>query len=249
MNSTLSNIKHFSVLLTTASALFAFAQPAKAITNLSPTDFSLSSGSSGQANAVSGNNAIDDASFGTKDGFGDVFSTDFLLLGATNSATTITSDGVEGNNSTAESITFALTDTELSGTIDVDFTWAFNGNSLGIGGFDQDNFSITFRKVGDLSATKLVLSKAATAGYGTDTESVSIDATGLTAGDYFLQITLNENSATGTSSAAGFNQIIVTPNPAPDPDPTPVPFEASPTLGLLMVGGIYGVNRLRKSKK
>lgn len=30
---------------------------------------------------------------------------------------------------------------------------------------------------------------------------------------------------------------------------TPVPFEVSPTLGLLMVGGIWGVNRFRKSKK
>ncbi len=30
---------------------------------------------------------------------------------------------------------------------------------------------------------------------------------------------------------------------------TPVPFEMSLTLGLLMVGGIWGVNRLRKSRK
>ncbi len=30
---------------------------------------------------------------------------------------------------------------------------------------------------------------------------------------------------------------------------TPVPFEISPTLGLMMVGGIWGVSRLRKSRK
>ena len=32
-----------------------------------------------------------------------------------------------------------------------------------------------------------------------------------------------------------------------DTVPEPVPFELSPTLGLLMVGGIWGISRLRKS--
>lgn len=249
MNSTLTNIKHLSVLLTTASALFTLAQPAKAITNLAPGDFNSILG---EVDTAAANNLIDQASFVSDDGFGDVFSTDFLLIGAATSDTTIPTDSLNDNNSLARSINFTLDADDVSGTIDIDFKWAFNGNSAGLAGLDQDNFSISLVK-SDLSASALVLSKAATAGYGSGTESITIDsgANSLTAGDYFLQIVLNENSGNSTSSAAGFNQITLTPDPEPDPDPdpTPVPFETSPTLGLLMIGGIYGVNRLRKSKK
>ena len=241
MNSSITKIKNLGVLFTAASTLFICSQPAKAvIANLSPSDFSLSAETpSGEVNAVGANNAIDQAS--PINGFGNVFSENFLLLGGTTTATDILDDGVNSVNSTAQSSSFPLTTADLSDNLTIDFQWAFNGNSAGIEFVDQDNFSILLRK-SDLSQEAFVFARAAAGGYGSGTASRTINTSGLTAGNYFLQITLNENSGNDNSSAAGFNQISVD-------TVSSVPFEFSPSVGLIMMGGIFVFARYAKSRK
>lgn len=240
MNSILTNIKNLGVFFAAASTLLLFSQPAGAvIANLSPSNFSLSAETpGGEVNAVGASNAINQAS--PTNGFGTVFDEDFLLLGAITTASDIHDDGLISGNSTANSSNFSLTGTDLAAGITVDFEWAFNGNSVGTPFEDQDKFSILLKNFGVPTESAFVLGKAAAGDYGSGTESVNVNTSGLSAGNYFLQITLDENSGNLNSSAAGFNQIAVS---------TSVPFEFSPSVGLIMMGGIFVYSRYAKSRK
>ena len=246
MNSRLTNLKNLGTLFTAAASLFLAATSSHALSvNLAPTDFSLSSDTpSGQANAVGASNAINQAI--GPNGFsnisaGDVFSSDFLLLGATTSATDILSDGVNSNNSSAESTIFPISATDVSDGIVINFKWAFNGNATG-GFSDSDTYFVRLQNDDVASQFVDAIGKTAPGEYGSGTESVNINTTGLTAGNYYLQITLNEN-VNSNSSAAGFNQITLE-NPS-----VSVPFEFSPSLGLMIMGGIFITTRYAKSRK
>ena len=240
MNSSLTNLKNLGTLFTAAVSLLLAATSSHALSvNLAPDQFTSTLG---EADDVVGNHPIDEAT--APDGFGGAFTNDFLLLGSPTTATTIRGDGFNDSNSGAQSSLFSITSDDITDGIVVNFNWAFNGDSPGFAGLDQDNFSISLIK-SDSSAFASVLTSAATAGYGSGSESVTINTGTLTAGDYRLQINLNENSSgLGTfSTAAGFNQITLE-NPS-----VSVPFEFSPSLGLIIMGGIFVTTHYAKSRK
>jgi hypothetical protein len=247
MNYSPINLTKVGLFLTAVSSLFLIAKPSQAvIANLSTTVGSSNfTGIQGQVNAVPGTNDIDNAT-GTA-GFDNFFgSSDFLLLGATTSNTNITTDSFRGGNSIAESSIFSLSQANIDAGIAIDFNWAFDGNSTGAVG-NRDNFSIILTDGTSSAAVfdRQVNTTLPGVGYGSGSESVSLTAIDFdvapTPGNYQLLITLNENgnATTGSSSAAGFNQISV----------AAVPFEFSPSQGLLAVGGLWGISAFLKRRK
>lgn len=235
-----ANIQKSSLFLLAASSILFTGLPAQAINiTLSPSQFTKV-GTGGIVN----NNASSTSNINTtapNDGFGDgtngFFDSNFLLLGA-DPEDNITNDSNQDENSTARSILFNLSEADVAQPIQIKFQWAFRGNSLGIADEDQDNFNIRLARSG--GGSNVFFSRSAPLGYnGNKNEEYTFAANTLAAGNYRMTITLNENADTGTSSAAGFNQIEV----------QNVPFEFSPTTGLLMVGGFLGFTYLKKRRQ
>lgn len=76
-----------------------------------------------------------------------------------------------------------------------------------------------------------------------DSESVSVISDGFlgfVADGSFSTVSINSTDFFDTFGADDF---VYASSPS-----TPVPFEVSPTLGLLTIGGIFGINYLRKKK-
>lgn len=228
----------------TASCMTLSAQSAQALLpiNFSTTDFNITQGA-GNNNAAAGI-PIDQNT--PPNGFGDVFDQTFILLGANVTDGNIPLDSLNNNNSIAVSNTFELDATDVSQVLEIEYNWAFNGNSTG-GAGDQDNFSIALFSQSQ-SVFETIVQQNAGAGYGFQNDATSSIAANTIADatDYRLVITLNENADFfGRSSAAGFNQITLS-NPSTPPPPG-VPFGFSTNASLVVFGAaFYGVNRLRK---
>ncbi|MDJ0533849.1 MAG: hypothetical protein QNJ70_15390 [Xenococcaceae cyanobacterium MO_207.B15] len=97
---------------------------------------------------------------------------------------------------------------------------------------------------------------------GISVDDSTLDFSGITSGELFCITTVPSGGCTFTPGQQGFfvanrnffrfgdsNAIGAESGTTFTATATAVPFELSPTLGLLMVGGSWGVNRLRKSRK
>jgi hypothetical protein len=233
----------------TAAGITLSAQSAQALNiSFGTTDFTVSSNVSGH---IGSNNAEPSIAINTNpspDGFQNAFTSNFILLGANIDSTSITSTTsptlTNGNSQAESNSSFTLTSDEVSNPITLTFNWAFNGNASGNSN-NQDNFNITLLKTDETDGADFFVRTLAPSdpfpGYGSNNNEVSIIPGGtLSAGDYKLFITLNENSGLG-NSAAGFNNITFS---APG---TPVPFGFSTNMSLLVFGGMfYGMNKLKK---
>ncbi|MBD2568558.1 hypothetical protein H6G59_11720 [Anabaena lutea FACHB-196] len=228
----------------TAAGITLSAQSAQALNfTLAPGDFSIIQG-------IGDNNSSSTIAINTSapaNGFGNVFTSTFLLLGANTTDANIPNDSLKNNNSVARSIPFAVSVADVAQPITMTFNWAFNGDSSG--GFnDKDSFNIAIIKTDNSNGAQLfertVDPSDAIPGYGFGINDIGtlIAANTLSAGNYQIFISLNENTDfSNRSSAAGFNNIILsTPG-------TPVPFGFSTNMSLLVFGGMfYGMNKLKK---
>ncbi|WP_237741524.1 hypothetical protein [Anabaena sp. PCC 7108] len=228
----------------TAAGITLSAESAQALNfTLAPGNFSVTQG-------IGDNNASSGIAINTQapsNGFGGLFTSNFLLLGANSNDANIPNDSLRNNNSTATSIPFAISSTDADQPITVTFNWAFQGNATGVIN-DADSFSIVIQNT-DPNANdaaiifqRTLVTTDSIPGYGSVTNQTGdiIPANSLTPGDYEILISLNENT-NNRSSAAGFNNITVsTPG-------TPVPFGFSTNMSLLAFGGMfYGMNQLKK---
>ncbi|GAB4241879.1 MAG: hypothetical protein Kow0049_30890 [Stanieria sp.] len=217
-----------------ASSLLLVEMPAHAINlSLDSSAFTVQLGIG--SNAVPVTSTINTGNFSNGSGFENHFSQDFLLLGALADDSTIPTDSLDFGNSRAVSTQFTLSSQDVSEDLNINFKWAFNGNATGAAG-DQDNFTLSI--VGPTNQT--FFTKTLPGGYGKDTSTATISANTLTAGNYRLRINVNENDDFDLhSSAAGFDDIQL----------ASVPFEFSPSQGLLLVGGFWGLSNFIKRRK
>ncbi|BAU63918.1 hypothetical protein STA3757_12870 [Stanieria sp. NIES-3757] len=239
-----------SCLFALAASSFLLAEmPAKAI------NLSLDSSAFNITQGIGSNSTVTTSDINVKsppDGFGNgttgFFADPFLLLGANPSNTSITTDSLRNNNSEAESYSFSISQTDITNGIKLNFAWAFQGNATGAAG-DKDNFNIFLENI-DTSDRFTVFTQSlnrtgtspnfVTTGYGSnDQQTAFADTIDMTPGDYRVLITLNENTNT-RSSAAGFDNFVVS---------NAVPFEFSPSQGLFLVGGFWGLSNLIKRRK
>jgi hypothetical protein len=230
-----------ALILLGASPLFWNSNPAHAISGnlaLDNGSFLIAPSNTGVTTAPGSSN-IDNST--TIPSFGDKFSDSgtFLLLGTNNPAGS-TIQGSGGVNSSGTSPTFELTSSNISRGLDLSFDWAFQGNS-GTGGpnnvygtTNADSFRV-FIANPDLDETVLAFQQSA---YGSGSFNDTVDISSLTPGnDYSVYVSLTEAAGLG-NSAAGFDNIGVG-----------VPFEFSPSLGLLMMGGLFGGHTYLKRRK
>jgi hypothetical protein len=249
-----ANLQKSSLFLLAASSILLTGLPAQALV-FSPdtTDFTITTGK-GTNNASS---TININTNSPSNGFGSFFTSNFLLLGADPQASNFENRGITGSNSvndgfiggntSAESTSFTLDNATLAvdAGLKVEFDWAFQGDATA----GTDNFDIKLIRgiEGDenyLAVDNLFL-RNAPSGYGSGRgeftiTSSNLTSTGFTVGDEVrLQIALNENLGNSKSSAAGYDNISA----------TTVPFEFSPTTGLLMVGGFFGLTYLKKRRQ
>ncbi|WP_071191046.1 hypothetical protein [Trichormus sp. NMC-1] len=219
----------------TAAGITLSAQSAQALNiSFSTTNFS-------QVTGVVKNNASPSTVINTQaspNGFGNVFTSNFLLIGANTTNANIPNDSLVNNNSDARSNIFAVSAADAAQPITMTFNWAFNGNATGVTN-DADSFLI--RIIGPTSRTffqRTTDPNDTIPGYGSGINEIATVTPLGTAGNYRIQISLNENLSTN-SSAAGFNNINISS--------TPVPFGFSTNMSLLVFGGMfYGMNKLKK---
>ena len=236
------NINHKFFCTKIALALLGFSpvfwnsNPAHAVTgslNLNNENFTIEAGS-GLVNAP-GSSTINTTA--TPDGFGNHFSSSdgntFLLLGGNNPNVTIPSTGGNTNTSAYSEIFTITNDNIASGSLNFTFDWAFQGDAAAVG---NDSFEIFIADSGFNNFTSVFRQDS----YGQGSSSTaSADISGFTAGDYVFYVTLNERIGNG-NSAAGFDLISVSAS---------VPFEFSPSLGLLMMAGLFGGHAYLKRRK
>ena len=232
MNTRKANLKKSGLFVLAASSFLVAGIPAQATDFiLDSSDFSLTQGIGSPSAPPSSNiNTLSPT-----DGFGNVFSEPFLLLGAEPTDPNIPNDSLNNNNSGAISNPFFLSEADASPgrNLGITFDWAFNGNATGSPG-DRDSFNIFFAKE-DFSVFEVVFPRdvSTDTGYGSNIgESALVSNSNLTEGNYQILIDLNENIVPN-SSAAGFDNITIQTNI--------IPFEFSPGFGLLMAGGFWGV--------
>lgn len=164
----------------------------------------------------------------------------------------------------AEAIDFRFSDLSVSNDVTVD----------GIFRFDSDVVPSASLNQADLLDWEITISNASTSnttilygdggGFGADNSDIASFPTGLSANNLDLTFgSITSGSLCITEDGTcfpfqGFFNASATQVRAFDADgggtlnsslTASVPFELSPTLGLLMVGGIYGVSRLRQSRK
>jgi hypothetical protein len=178
-------------------------------------------------------------------GFGGLFTENFLLVGARVIDSTIPTDFRDNANSVAiTSQLVNLTAGDIASGIGLSFRFGYNGNSTGnAGASDGDNFTIALSNTlgGSEGLGRFI---GVTASNYAITNSISTILTPiitLKPGDYQLIITVNENADLlgGRSTAAGFNNIQI----------APVPFEFSPALGLGVLGLGFAATQLKKAQK
>ena len=235
-----------ALVLLGLSPIFWNTDPAHAVTgslNIDNTDFTIDPFSQGQGygvNNAAGDSTIDNTA--TPNGFGDHFSDSndntFLLLGATdpdaNITGTPTNSGQASENTDAWSTTFEIDDDNLADGLDVKFDWAFQGNNSNL-----DSFVVAITN-SDFSQYLQIVEQET---YDVGTVDQSFDVSSLATGtDYRLYIALTE-SPIPNNSAAGFDNISVAPTSVG------VPFEFSPSLGLLMMGGLFAGSTYLKRRK
>jgi hypothetical protein len=262
----LMNMNHkfctkIALVLLGASPIFWNSNPAQALTlSLDNTTFTNKfTGSGYLVNNAARSSTIDDTAVatgtqltyntGSGGGFGNRFSNNgdtFLLLGATNTSQTInggsgtnSNKGQSEQNTIAQSPTFTLSQFDINNDLIVSFDWAFYGTQNSSGSI-VDDFKVTIEN-DNYSATVL----PSMTNFGQGTFSGTVDLAGLQSNsNYRLLVTLNEDAGALTgNSAAGFDNIALAPTG------TAVPFEFSPSLGLLLMGGLFGGHTYFKRRK
>ncbi len=234
-----------AILLLGIASITWNANPAKAISGTSSLDNEDFTIDTVGINNAPGNSIIDDTN--TPTGFGFQFDNagTFLLLGATDTGSLIngspTNSGQNNVNVTATSAPFEITASNISdGFLNFNFDWSFQGTNDVF-----DSFFIGIAPTGTGSSNIIFPLLVNQSSYGFGTVDTDYDISGLSAGDYDLIVSLTESTGAGNSAAA-FDNISISEVP---PDPTPVPFEASPTLGLLIVGGLFGGSSYLKRRQ
>ena len=214
------------------SPIFWNTDPAHAVTgslNLDNEDFTFISGQDNGVNNAAGNSNIDETA--TPQGFGNHFSDSdtFLLLGATDPSSNISSSPAS-QNVTAFSEQFEIDSRDIQEGVVVEFDWAFQGTDD-----ESDSFVVRIINSSESDIATVITENS----YGQGSYSGIVDVSDFSGGsDYSLFVTLNEGAFDGKNSAAGFNNISVS-----------VPFEFSPGLGLLMMGGLFGGSTYLKRRK
>lgn len=203
----------------------------------------------------------------TPNGFGNFFQAQddpFTLLGSSSPNVTIPS----GRNFLSPDTSIVLSDTFTLGTpgqgLKVEFDWSFQGNSTGLLGTLYDTFDVTLLGVGagssgldiELLNTKIYQEQL--------NETITIPTGSLPIGNYQIQFSVIEPSVVpDVSSPDTLDNIrydgslissqfdLSTDNSAAgidNLDVSTVPFEFSPTLGILVVGGFWGLLFWKKHK-
>ena len=226
MNSSLTNLKNLGILCTAAASLFLAATPSHAIKiSFENTDFTTVEG-------TVDNDASSGATINTID-FGGIFTSDYLLLGAEDIDGSIAASVERGTSTaiTTSSKSFGIS--SVTDDITLEFDWAFQGdNSV------EDEFEIGI--IGPEGFKSFLLKDTFGSAQG---ESITMN--GFAPGTYQLAIQHSENGGLNTfNTAAGFDNVS-----ADGVTPVSVPFEFSPSLGLIMMGGIFATTRYAKSRK
>jgi hypothetical protein len=250
--------------ITSCVLLLAAPSPAKAFSvNLNTfTDTSPDAALSRVNSNINADSTINQTV--TPEGFGSFFAEEdnpFLLLGAS-SGTTIPLDdhGVGVSIATSENI--VILEENANKDLVLNFDWIFQGNSEGTLGLIDDTFSVALVGAGtDLlgNTVNVETDLLVTNEYGSKRGEELAISGGLNTGTYNIVISLTEPSidpldpidplpllssdvplAAGPSdnSAAGIDNLSV----------SSVPFEFSPTTGLFIVGGFWGLLRWQKRK-
>jgi hypothetical protein len=179
-------------------------------------------------------------------GFNNFFNDDFLLLGAQSNDSNIALDSHRFGLSSATSNSFQLF-TQNNQDVVLEFDWIFQGNADDFLGLNTEYFSLALVNV-DTSSIKLDLLLATE--YSSGSYSNVIESGDVPAGNYTITANLLESADLGInplnpleslplygrSSAAGLGNVSI----------ATVPFEFSPTLGIFLVGTIWGVSHLSK---
>jgi hypothetical protein len=237
------NLK-LSFLFPFATASFLFSATSVQAINLSlnPSDFTVNKGIG--TNSASATSALNTNPFSNGSGFENHFSSDFLILGANpnspNYDTDIRTDSLRDENSRAISTTFTISPSDVTQDTQISFKWAFNGNAPG-GSGTQDNFQLYLVNATSGANNNFFSQDRSNVSYSKENlQTVTIPANSFASGNYFLRVNVNENDdPDNKSSAAGFSNFQV----------QTVPFEFSPSQGLLLVGGIWGLSSFLKRKK
>ncbi len=232
MNSSLTNLKNLGILCTAAASLFLAATPSHAIKiSFENTDFTTVEGTVDNDASSTGNiNSV-----AAPNGFGGVFTSDYLLLGAEDSDANI---GASVDRGTSTAITTSSTLFGISSATDditLEFDWAFQGDTS-----NEDEFEVGIFGPGGFHSFFLLGSRMLGSKQGE-----SVTKSGYTPGTYQLAIQLNEAGGLNSfNTAAGFDNVS-----ADGVTPVSVPFEFSPSLGLIMMGGLFITTRYAKSRK
>ena len=238
MNSSLTNIKNLGMLFAVSASFFLAATPSHAITTaFSNTDFvpsvDFNDGGVVDNDATTGGNInVGNIPNGFGDGINGFFTKDYLLLGADDSDTNIGASDTRGDSVAITTPTFTIS----SNTDDVTllFDWAFQGNNSTS---TDDEFSIGIIDSGLTAFTQFF--KIESPNFGSNSGE-SRTLSGFDPGEYHVLIQLNEaGGVSPLNSAVGFDNISA----------TSVPFEFSPSVGLIMMGGIFAFSRYAKSRK
>ncbi len=240
------NSKHYSKIALFLLGFSSFvwnANPANAIlrsVNLNNEDFTIDPSGLGSNNAA-GNSTINITS--TPNGFGSTFniSDTFLLLGASDVNSTIngapTNSTQSNTNVRATYSSLDITQANIDNGLNFAFNWAFQGTDDTL-----DSFLIGLAPQG--TGVNGIESYIFIQGNYDSNQTVNqnVDLSGLTSGpgSYDFIVSLSEADGPG-NSAAGFDNIVVSP--------ANVPFEVSPTMGFLILGGLYGGSSYLKRRK
>lgn len=206
-------------------------------------------------------------------GFGNFFQdSSFLLLGA-EPTNNILNDNHTVGISAAVSNDIEILAENANQDLEINLDWTFQGNSDGITGItnvdDLDTFSLAFAGVDALSQQNLATVNTellVTTDYQEQRDYTITVPGGLSTGTYNIVATVVEPSldipllrtdrvfndaplAAGPNdnSAAGIGDMNMTLS-SDVVDGSSVPFEFSPTTGLLMIGGFWGLKCLQKRK-
>jgi hypothetical protein len=233
MNYSPINLTKVGLFLTAASSFALLTgQAAQALDlNLDTSGFTKVGGSGVFNNNAPVNGTINTTS--TPNGFGNLFDSPYLLLGADSNQTATNGNNADENTTVISNETFALSSNDY---VAFKFDWAFQGNSTQAA---TDNFILRIVPQGTGAIRTIFQTNAPTEFGVRKGQPVNFAPGSITSGNYKLAIVLNEPALDGFNSAAGFDNISV----------TAVPFEFSPTQGLLAIGGLWGISAFLKRRK
>jgi hypothetical protein len=240
----LKNIKEFGIVAAITSTSFLIPSSVYAFGLVYDVNqFDNVQGLSGVATSAA---PINNAAFVGGNGFANptaLFTEDFLLLGALATNTNIPTDSLKNNNSVAQSIQLVnLTAGDIINGIGLSFRFGYNGNSSGVANNDRDNFAISLINTSGAANGfgDFISVNAPTYSTANSISTILTSQVALQPGNYALLISVNENADVfGRSTAAGFNNIAI----------SPIPFEFNPAVGVGLLGLACGTNMLKKAKK